>query len=101
MKQDRTKELRILAVEDNLGDILLLTEAFKEGNIPVQMNVVGNGEEALEFLRGERKYAEAARPDLILLDLNLPRMDGRALLRRLKSDPFLKSLPVIVLSSSN
>ena len=94
-------EARILLVEDNLGDILLLNEAFKEGGIAAELKVVGNGEEALEFLRGEGKYEGEHLPDLILLDLNLPRMDGRTLLRRLKSAPDLRSIPVIVLSSSN
>lgn len=101
MSRNPFDDVQILAVEDNLGDILLLTEAFKESKITAKMKVVTNGEEALDYLRGGEKYAGSPMPDLILLDLNLPRMDGRVLLRRLKSDPVLKSLPVIVLSSSS
>jgi chemotaxis family two-component system response regulator Rcp1 len=101
LNQNPYDGLRILAVEDNPGDVLLLTEAFKEGRIRAQLNVVTNGEEALDYLQGTGRHAEARIPDLILLDLNLPRMDGRALLRRLKSDPAFQSLPVIVLSSSS
>jgi CheY-like chemotaxis protein len=101
LSQNLYENIQILAVEDNLGDVLLLTEAFKESQIGAKMNVVTNGEEAMDYLQGEEKYAGAPMPDLILLDLNLPRMDGRVLLRRLKSDPTLKSIPVIVLSSSS
>lgn len=101
MNQRSADDIHILAVEDNLGDIVLLTEAFKESQIRAQMKVVSNGEEALAYLQGSEKYEDVPAPDLILLDLNLPRMDGRAFLRRLKGDPDLKSLPVIVLSSSS
>ena len=101
MNRNPVDDVHILAVEDNLGDILLLTEAFKENQIRAKMKVVSNGEEAMAYLQGSEKYEGAPMPDLVLLDLNLPRMDGRTLLRRLKSDPALKSLPVIVLSSSS
>jgi CheY-like chemotaxis protein len=97
----RNEPLNILMVEDNLGDILLLNEAFKEGQVTAKMSVVSDGEEALIYLRRGGKYAGMPVPDLILLDLNLPRMDGRTFLRRVKEDPMFRSLPVIVLSSSN
>ncbi len=84
-----------------MGDVVLLTEAFKESQIKAKMKVVTTGEEAMDYLKGGEKRGDDPMPDLILLDLNLPRMDGRALLRRLKSDPVLKSLPIIVLSSSS
>ena len=96
--QDRAIE--ILMVEDNPGDAILVTESFKENRILSQLNVVGDGEEALAYLNHKGKYANAKTPDLILLDLNLPRMDGRAFLGRIKTEGLFKSIPVIVLTSS-
>jgi CheY-like chemotaxis protein len=92
--------VRILLVEDNLGDVRLTREAFKDARIPLELNVVSDGVEALDFLRRRGAYSQSPRPDLILLDLNLPRMDGRVVLEELKAD-LTKSLPVIILSVSS
>ena len=90
----------ILLVEDNPGDVRLTKEGLKDSRIVSGINVVGDGVEAMEFLRHEGKYENAPRPDLILLDLNLPRKDGRELLAEIKSDKDLKRIPVVVLTSS-
>ncbi len=92
--------VEILLVEDNEGDVRLTREALKEGRIRNRLHVVSNGEHALQFLRNEGEYAEAPRPDLVLLDLNLPRLDGREVLAEIKTDPALKQIPVVVLTSS-
>src|SRR5580658_6811373 len=89
----------ILLVEDNLGDILLLMEAFKESGVKANLKVVGDGEEAMKYLE-IGLHPEMRTPDFILLDLNLPRMDGRAFLRQVKGEERFRSIPVIVLSSS-
>jgi CheY-like chemotaxis protein len=93
--------VHILLVEDNPGDVRLTREAFKDARIPLELNVVSDGVEALDFLRRRGAYSQSPRPDLILLDLNLPRMDGRVVLEELKADLTLKSLPVIILSVSS
>jgi chemotaxis family two-component system response regulator Rcp1 len=90
----------ILLVEDNPGDVRLTREALKEGKILNNVSVVEDGVEALAFLRREGKYANAVRPDLILLDLNLPKKDGREVLAEIKVDPSLKKIPVVVLTTS-
>jgi two-component system, chemotaxis family, response regulator Rcp1 len=90
----------ILLVEDNPADVLLITEAFKENRTLVHLNFVGDGEEAVDFLNRKGKYVGAKTPDLILLDLNLPRMDGKSFLKRLKPEGLFKSIPIIVLTSS-
>lgn len=90
----------LLLVEDNDGDVLLTREAFRSAKIANNLTVAGDGEAALRLLRREGPHAQQARPDLILLDLNLPRMDGRELLQEVKSDPRLQQIPVIVLTSS-
>ena len=92
--------IRILLVEDSPGDVRLTIEALKDGKVRNDLSIVGDGIEALAFLKGEGKYAEASRPDLILLDLNLPRMDGRELLAVIKLDEKLKRIPVVVLTTS-
>jgi CheY-like chemotaxis protein len=92
--------VEILLVEDNPGDVRLTREALREGKIRNNLNVVGDGVEALRYLRREGPYAESTRPDLILLDLNLPRMDGREVLEAVKADPSLRLIPVVVLTSS-
>lgn len=92
--------VEILLVEDNEGDVRLTREALNEGRIRNRLSVVNDGEQALAFLRREGSHADAPRPDLILLDLNLPRLDGREVLAAIKQDPELKQIPVVVLTSS-
>ncbi len=92
--------VEILLVEDNDGDIRLTREALKEGRIRNRLNVVTDGEQAIAFLNRQGVYADAPRPDLILLDLNLPRLDGREVLATIKNDPDLKQIPIVVLTSS-
>lgn len=99
-KRAPRKLIQILLAEDNPGDVRLTQEAFKRIQAPVHVNVAPNGEEVLAYLRRVAPYADAVRPDLILLDLNMPRKDGRAVLAEIKNDPDLDSIPVIVLSSS-
>jgi CheY-like chemotaxis protein len=90
----------ILLVEDSPGDVRLTKEALREANPRVQIHVACDGVEAMEFLRREGAHADAPRPDLILLDLNLPRMDGREVLGLIKADDDLKTIPTIVLTTS-
>jgi CheY-like chemotaxis protein len=92
--------IEILLVEDNAGDARLIVEALKEGKVLNKLTVVKDGEEALALLRQHGRYAGARRPDLVLLDLNLPKKDGRAVLADIKSDPDLKRIPVVVLTTS-
>lgn len=92
--------VEILMVEDNPADVRLTREAFKDAKVLNNMSVVGDGEEALLFLRRQGNYSDAPRPDLILLDLNLPKKDGREVLAEIKSDPLLKRIPVVVLTTS-
>ncbi len=94
------QRLEILLVEDNPGDVLLTQEAFREGAFPHRLSVVGNGEEALRFLRREESYTQAPQPSVILLDLNMPKMDGREFLAELKQDSSLRHIPVIVFTTS-
>jgi two-component system, chemotaxis family, response regulator Rcp1 len=90
----------LLLVEDSPGDVRLTKEALKDTPAPSRLSVVQDGEEALAFLRHQGVYAQAPSPDLILLDLNLPRKDGREVLAELKMDPKLKRIPVVVLTTS-
>ena len=92
--------VEILLIEDNPGDVRLTEEAFKEGKVLNRLSVVGDGVEALEFLRRENKYAHAPRPDIIMLDLNLPKKDGREVLAVIKGDEKLRRIPVVVLTTS-
>ncbi len=92
--------IKILLVEDNPGDIRLTLEAFKEGKVNNEINVVTDGVEALAFLRRETPHADASRPDVILLDLNLPKKDGYEVLAEIKQDPDLKRIPVVILTTS-
>jgi CheY-like chemotaxis protein len=93
--------IQVLLVEDNPGDVRLTKEALKEGKLLNQLTVVGDGVEALSFLRKEGKYANALQPELILLDLNLPKKDGREVLAEIKADPGLRRIPVVVLTTSS
>jgi CheY-like chemotaxis protein len=95
-----SRPVEILLVEDNPGDVRLTREALKEGKIRNNLNVASDGVEAMRYLRREGEHAEATRPDLILLDLNLPKMDGREVLQAVKADPALRQIPVVVLTSS-
>lgn len=90
----------VLLVEDNPGDVRLTREALKEGKINVNLRVANDGLEAMKMLRQEGEYANLALPDIVLLDLNMPKMDGREVLRLIKSDDNLKRLPVVVLTTS-
>jgi two-component system, chemotaxis family, response regulator Rcp1 len=96
----RGRSAELLLVEDNYGDVLLTREACQNARLLNNLSVAGDGEEALAMLRREGCHANHPRPDLILLDLNLPRMDGRDVLKTIKSDPALQRIPVIVLTSS-
>lgn len=97
MVLNRTDEIEILLVEDNPGDVCLIREALKLGSIRKRLQVVEDGEAALHYLRGE----VAPRPGLILLDLNLPKIDGREVLGEIKKDPELRHIPVIILTTSD
>jgi len=94
------RPVQVLLVEDSPSDAAMTIEAMNEGRIVNQVHVATDGEVAMAFLRQEGPYVDAPRPDLILLDLNLPRMDGREVLREVKDDPILKTIPVIVLTTS-
>ncbi len=97
---DMGRPIEILLVEDNAIDVLLTREALHEGQIRNVLHVVEYGEEALAFLRNQGTFADAPRPDLILLDLHLPRMDGREVLAMIKADDGLKQIPVVLLTTS-
>ncbi|MGA2595525.1 MAG: response regulator [Bryobacteraceae bacterium] len=97
MKQ---RPIEILLVEDSPSDVWLIRQALQEGAIPKRIGVVGNGEQAVDYLRKRGPYLNSPRPDVILLDLNLPRLTGLEVLREIKSDPDLRSITVIVLTTS-
>lgn len=101
MRQPDNRPIEVLLVEDNPGDIRLTVEAFKENKMLNNLNVVKDGLEAMAFLQREGQYSDAPRPDLILLDLNLPRKDGREVLAEIKSDDSLKRIPVVILTTSD
>lgn len=101
MSYKNFRPVDILLVEDNPGDVRLTQEALRNGKLFNRLFVVPDGIEALAFLRREGKYADAPRPDLILLDLNMPRMDGRECLAVLKADPDLRRIPVVILTTSD
>lgn len=101
MRRDNNgRPVEILLVEDNEGDIGLVEEVFEEGRINNNLNITEDGEEAMEFLRKEGEFANSPRPDLILLDLNLPKKDGREVLEEIKDDENLRRIPVVVLTTS-
>jgi CheY-like chemotaxis protein len=96
-----TNPIEILLVEDNAGDVRLTFEALNEGKVTNRLSVARDGVEALAFLRQEDAFAGAPHPDLILLDLNLPKKDGREVLAEIKADPILRRIPVVILTTSN
>jgi CheY-like chemotaxis protein len=96
-----TRTIQVLLVEDNPADADLMRETIETSKLHLDLSVVKDGIEAIQYLRGEGMYANAPRPDLILLDLNLPRMNGRQVLARVKGDADLRGIPVVVLTSSN
>ncbi|ADO75206.1 response regulator [Stigmatella aurantiaca] len=98
--EDTGRPIEILLVEDNPGDVRLTIEALKEGKVRNNLSVARDGVEALAFLRREGIHEKASRPDLILLDLNLPRKDGREVLEEIKQDASLRRIPVVVLTTS-
>ena len=100
MSNTTGRPIEILLVEDNPGDVRLTKEALKEGKVNNNLHVVGDGVEALQFLHREEGYEDAVHPDLMLLDLNLPRKDGRELLSEIKEDPTLRRIPVVILTTS-
>jgi two-component system, chemotaxis family, response regulator Rcp1 len=99
LAMDRTV-FEVLLVEDSPGDVRLTREAFKEAKAHINLRVASDGTEAMAFLKREGKYAKAPRPDLILLDLNLPKKDGREVLAEIKESPTLGSIPVVILTTS-
>lgn len=101
MIEESLKVVDVLLIEDDPGDVLMTREAFADHKVHNRLHVVNNGIDALAFLRHEGEHADAPSPDLILLDLNLPRMDGREVLGAIKDDPVLRCIPVVVLTTSD
>lgn len=99
--QDDGMPIEVLLVEDSPGDVRLTQESFRDFGRPIQLHLAVDGVEAMAFLRREGAFADAPRPDLILLDLNLPKMDGREVLSLIKSDQNLKIIPTIILTTSD
>jgi len=100
MMMETVRVIDVLLVEDDPGDVLMTQEAFNDYKVHNRLHVVNNGVDALAFLRKEGQYSDAPLPDLILLDLNLPKMDGREVLAAIKADPALRSIPVVILTTS-
>ncbi|MFC2024556.1 response regulator [Chloroflexota bacterium] len=100
MEENRGKPVEVLLVEDNPGDVRLTMEALHEAKVSNVMNVVRDGIEAMAFLRQEGEYCNASRPDLVILDLNLPKKDGREVLADMKEDEDLRIIPVVILTTS-
>jgi two-component system, chemotaxis family, response regulator Rcp1 len=94
------RAIEVLLVEDSPGDVRLTREAFRDADTYIHLHLASNGVEAMEFLKNEGNHVHAPRPDLILLDLNLPRMDGREVLARIKQDHSLKTIPTVILTTS-
>jgi two-component system, chemotaxis family, response regulator Rcp1 len=94
------RSIKVLLVEDNLGDVTLITEAFRGSKNPVQITRAKDGVEALDYLRGRGRYSKPGRPHLILLDLNMPKKSGLEVLEEVKSDPELMEIPIVVLTNS-
>jgi CheY-like chemotaxis protein len=97
---EHVEMIDVLLVEDDPADVLLIEEAFADNKVRNRLHRVADGVEALQFLRREGQYADAPQPDLVLLDLNLPRMDGREVLAEVKADETLRQIPVVVLTTS-
>jgi CheY-like chemotaxis protein len=97
---ERVKPAQVLLVEDNEDDVELTLEALKDSKVRMNVHVVPDGVEAMKFLRCQEEYEDESRPDMILLDLNLPKMDGREVLKEIRADPDLTDLPVVVLTTS-
>jgi CheY-like chemotaxis protein len=95
-----TRPISILLIEDNPGDVRLTKEALRNTKVPSRISVAVDGAEAMAILRQQDRYADVPRPDLILLDLNLPRKDGREVLAEVKADPVLKRIPIVILTTS-
>ena len=100
MSLPSTRTIEILLVEDSEPDILLTEEAFSEARVPNRLHIVRDGEEALQFLRREGEHAQAPRPDVILMDINMPRKNGLEVLEEIKADADLRSIPVLILTTS-
>ena len=100
MFEEQTRPVHVLLVEDNPGDVRLMREALRNGRCGKNMDAVENGEEALAYLRREPPFREVPKPDLIFLDLNLPKKDGREVLLEIKQDESLRRIPVVVLTTS-
>jgi CheY-like chemotaxis protein len=94
-------DIQILLVEDNPGDVRLTVEALRGARVANELHVVGDGQAAIDYLRRRGSYSDAPRPDIVLLDLNLPRLDGREVLADIKSDPDLSMIPILVLTTSS
>ena len=97
---DKGAHINVLLVEDNPGDVRLTREAFRDADISIRLHVASDGVEAMAFLKDQGEHALALRPDLILLDLNLPRMNGREVLASIKEDALLKTIPTVILTTS-
>jgi chemotaxis family two-component system response regulator Rcp1 len=98
--EGKRASLNVLLIEDNIGDVRLTREAFRDANVSVHLLLATDGVEAMALLKHEEPHADVPRPDLILLDLNLPKMDGREVLARIKEDDRLKTIPTIILTTS-
>ena len=98
--QAAVRPITVLMVEDDPDDVYLTQEALRSGRLQITMQVVSDGASAMQYLRGEQEYAGSRRPDLVLLDLNLPRMDGREVLAAIKEDPEFSDIPVVILTTS-
>ena len=99
-EQPSSQPIEILLVEDDPGDVLMTQEAFKDYKISNRLSVVSNGEDAIAYMRKQGRFADVTTPDLVLLDLNLPRRDGREVLLDIKGDPQLRRIPVVILTTS-
>jgi len=97
---EERSHMEVLLVEDSPGDVRLTQEAFRDANVSIHLHVASDGVEAMAFLRHEGAHVHAPRPDIILLDLNLPRMDGREVLTHIKADDSLKPIPTVILTTS-